>query len=361
MSANRDLRRAVDHYFPQRPEGYFDHAAIGMVPTTVPAAVADCYQMQAGGSTDTSAWDAVVDRARRELAAEFGAEAPDVDFMAHTAEAMSSLAHAVPWQDGDEVLVAAGEYHTVQLSWENLSTPGHHVRVVAVDPFSGDNRTDALIAAIGPRTRVMCVSHVNYSTGTVVDLTALGAACRTAGVLLVVDGSQAAGLLPVYLADVDFYVATSYKWLMAGFGSALVLSRPAAREQLQPPTALRGTAPALRLTFGHVNLAGIFALGAAARVRRDIGPELIRSRVTELVGRLHAEATALGLEPVAALERSAGIVGFGAISDPAAAVTQLSDQGIRANVRGGRLRLSPSFQNTDAELDTLFRALKSLR
>lgn len=96
------------------------------------------------------------------------------------------------------------------LPWTSL---GDAVQVVRADPLPGDDRTGALLVAISHRTRVVAVSHVSPSTGGRVDLDALGLACARAAALLICDGTQAAGCIPVSLRAVDFYVASGYKWL----------------------------------------------------------------------------------------------------------------------------------------------------
>jgi L-cysteine/cystine lyase len=69
---------------------------------------------------------------------------------------------------------------------------------------------DALLAAVSPRTRLVAVSHVLWTTGRRLDLARLR---RPDGPPLLVDGAQSAGAIPVDLTGADFYTVSAQKWL----------------------------------------------------------------------------------------------------------------------------------------------------
>ncbi|MEU6408173.1 aminotransferase class V-fold PLP-dependent enzyme [Microbispora sp. NPDC046933] len=340
-----------------QPTGYLDTASIGLVPAAVGAAVGACYEAMGRGTRGSREWRPVVERAHQAYAAEFGVAEGEVAFMPSTADAIEAIAHAVPWCEGDEVLVLRDEFPTVVLPWRAL---GEAVRVVEVDALAGDDRLGALLAGIGPRTRVVAVSHVSSFTGTLVDIGTLGAACRRAGALLVVDGAQAAGVVTVGLDDVDFYIATGYKWLLGGFGLAVVAGKRAALASLRPSPLWGDRPPTPRLSIGHSNLPGMYALEAAATYRRSVGHEEIRARVADLARRLWEGAAELGHAPAARPERMAGIVSLGGLRDLPGAVARLSSAGLSVAARGGYLRMSPYFYTTDTDVDHLLTELKNL-
>jgi L-cysteine/cystine lyase len=78
-------------------------------------------------------------------------------------------------------------------------------RVVVVDADE-----EALLAAVTPRTRLIAVSHVLWTTGRRLDLARLR---RPGGPPLLVDGAQSAGAIPVDLNGADFYTVSAQKWL----------------------------------------------------------------------------------------------------------------------------------------------------
>jgi selenocysteine lyase/cysteine desulfurase len=344
--------------YPTAVPGYFDSAAVARVPATVGRAVQDCYAAMALGLRGRDHWRSAAEQARVALAEEFGAAAENVSFLASTGEALNAIARAVPWQPGDEVLVLADDFPSVILPWSRIDPSVHLVRA---EPLPGDDRLGGLLAAITERTRLVAVSHVNSSTGTRIDLAALGAACARAGALLVCDGAQAAGCIPVDVGPVDFYVATGYKWLLAGFGIALVIAKPAALAGLRPTLLGHGNEPpAARLPYGHQNAPGVCALRAGAEVRRRLGYPAVHDRIAVLVRRIHEQAASLGLPPVADLERSGPIVSLSGFGDADAAVSRLDAAGIAVAQRDGYVRISPSFYTTDHDVDALLHALAEL-
>jgi len=328
------------------------------MPTTVAVALAECCEAIALGTRGAARWKPVVERVRSKIAEEFGVAEAEVSFMSSTGEAMNAIARAVHWQPGDEVLVLSDDFPTVVLPWTRL---GGDIRVVRVKAWPGDDRLGALLASIGPRTRLVAVSHVNSLTGGRIDLDALGTACARAGAMLVCDGAQAAGCIPVTLDAVDFYIATSYKWLLAGFGLSVVIGKQARLAQLTPGLLGHGNPPpSHRLTYGHLNLAGVYALDAATAARREIGIEAIHDRVAHLVRRIHEATSELGLRPATDLAKTAGIVGLTGLPDVPAAVAELSASGISVANRGDYLRISPYFYTTDHDIDALLRALTDI-
>lgn len=347
----------VAQKFPAKPPGsYLDTASIGLVPDAVRTAVADCYAALGAGATGMTRNRSAVARTRELLAQEFGRTPEDITFTSSTGEAINAIARAIQWRDGDTVLVLEDEFPTTSLPWSRI--PG--VRLVTVPPGNNDDRSGALLAALDERTRLVAVSHVNSATGTTIDLAALGAACARSGTMLLCDAAQSAGAIPVDARDLDFFVATGYKWLLAGFGIAFTITGPAVREHLSP--TLLGHAnipPSAELAVGTQNLGGIRALGAASLVRREFGLTTATGRARALADRVRKEADALGYR-VAAHDTLSTVV---SLVTPAAEaiVAQLRRRGIVVAERGGCIRISPHFYTTATEIDALVDALSTTK
>lgn len=333
-------------HFPSRPAGYFDTAAVGCAPVEVADAVRGVAEALGRGLTGSSMWHRLTDGVEELVAPDLGCAPEAIEVLASTSEAIGLAATAMRLSSRDDVVVFADDFPSARMPWHAIGGP----RVVEVPGGAGPNRTQHILAALGPKTRVVSITHVHASTGAVADLAAIHAACLSIDAMLVVDGAQAGGLLPDAAIHSDVYAVPSYKWLHAGFGAAVVMTGPRFRARAVPSlVGHRNPPPSPSLAPGHDNLFGLAALRAAARVREGLGREAIRRHVVATVGRVVAAASDLG---VAVAPAGAGIVSLEVV-DAAALQARLRADGIHVAVRDGLLRISPSVTSTEADLDGL--------
>jgi len=150
----------------------------------------------------------------RALLARLVGGAPDQVVLGNsTSYGLHLVANGLAWADGDEVLVIEGDYPATILPWQRLAPWG--VRVRPLRPIGDVLSAADLTAAIGPRTRLLAVTWADSFTGRALDLDELGKVCRQAGVLFVVNASQALGARPVDVSatPVDAVISCGYKWL----------------------------------------------------------------------------------------------------------------------------------------------------
>lgn len=116
-------------------------------------------------------------------------------------------------QPGDEIVLSVMEHHANIVPWHFLrERQGVVLKWVEVDA-NGDLDPQAVIDAIGPKTRLVAVTHMSNVLGTVVDVAAICRGARDKGVPVLVDGSQAAVHMPVDVQAIgcDFYAITGHK------------------------------------------------------------------------------------------------------------------------------------------------------
>jgi len=179
----------------------------------------------------------VPERLRALLARLVGGQPDQVVLGNSTSYGLHLVANGLAWEDGDEILVIDGDYPATILPWQRLASQG--VRVRALRPASGLLSAAELTAAIGPRTRLLAVTWVSSFTGRALDLHALGAACRQAGVLFVVNASQALGARPVDVSatPVDAVISCGYKWLCGPYGTGFTWLHQDLLARLRPQQA----------------------------------------------------------------------------------------------------------------------------
>jgi cysteine desulfurase/selenocysteine lyase len=126
-------------------------------------------------------------RTRERVARMLGVPVGDVSFFRSTSEVINLAANSITWRAGDEVVVVSDDFPSVQWPWVRAEERGG--KVIHVDPVAEELRAQRLLDALSPRTRVLAVAHVHTLTGSRLDLTRPGRACRDADVLRLVRGT----------------------------------------------------------------------------------------------------------------------------------------------------------------------------
>jgi cysteine desulfurase/selenocysteine lyase len=297
-----------------------------------------------------------------------------------TSYGLHLLVQGIDWRRGDEVLLVAGDFPATIVPWLPLADRG--VRVRLLEPEGGALDADRLAAELTPATRLLCTSWVFSFTGQAVDLAALGAVCRRAGVTFVVNGSQGVGAAPLDLAPlpVDALVSCGFKWLCGPYGTgfcwlapdllASLTGRPAywlahlARDDLGREAAVRlrdDLGAAAWDVFGTANFLNFRPWTAAVEYLLGIGLDRVAARDQALVERFLQ-----GLDPDRyRLDSPRGgpgrstlvVLGHRRPGRTQELHRALAAAGVDVALRRGRLRVSPHLYNTEADVD---RALEVL-
>ena len=342
--------KAVRGLFPYLAEAtYLNTAATGLSWTGQGAAAARFYdEDKSRGYGGREQWRGKLQRTRELVSGLLGVDPQEVSFASSTTEVLNLLAHSVPLKSGDEVVLCADEFPSVILAWSPAALRG--AELVTVPVTSERSRTDELIGGITRSTRVVCVSHVHWCTGTRVDLDRIASAARAVGAKVVVDGAHALGAIDVDASVADFYTGSTFKWLLSGFGVAYSMMRQRAAAEIEP--VFRGyanEAPSRSLQYSHANYPVMYALEATLELLEGLGWQAIEARVSSLTETVHRGLVAAGWEVVTPMESRAGII---SIRDPNApqTVARLLAERVEVEDRAGHLRVSPHFYNNEADL-----------
>ncbi len=162
----------------------------------------------------------------------------DIIFNSGTTEGINMVAYgwAMPrLEAGDEILLSVMEHHANIVPWHFLrERQGVVIKWVDVDS-AGALDPQAVIDAIGPKTKLVAVTHMSNMLGTKVDIKAICAGAHARGVPVLVDGSQAAVHMPVDVQDLgaDFYAITGHK-LYGPSSSGAIYVHPDRMAEMQP-------------------------------------------------------------------------------------------------------------------------------
>jgi kynureninase len=239
---------------------------------------------------------------------------------------------------------------------------------------------DDLVAAIDERVAVVAVPLVAYSNGALLRTERVIEAAHAAGALVVLDASQAAGIVPIDVRTLgaDALASGTNKWLSnAGMGLAFLYVQRAVAERLEPafpgwfghadPLAFAdefAAAPAARrFEQGAPPIAAMYGARAGLRFAIEAGVAAIRARSLELTDRVIAGVDALGLRITTPREHAerAGMVCLD-VPNLERVVGVLGERGIDVDTRPGiGLRISCHPCNTYEDCDRLLAALRELR
>jgi len=319
---------------------------------------------------------------RQALASRLGAQPEEFQFCSSVSQAVSLGFAGVQWNAGDVLVVGEGEPPGTWL-WARELVRRHGIRLRSVPrPYGGSGFLPALSRQLCARTRLLVLSHVDWVTGDVVNLSELAAAVRggAAGdAVLVVDGAQASGAQAVDLSglEIDIYAVTAQKWFGGPDGLAAAVLRD---ERLWPsqigwramqPKAgedLKLAAGAAAFGAGSLPVALIPGWRAALEIAdQQAAPEERFARIRALCGVLRKELNGLagrhhGLRLLSEHAQN-GIVAFTVPQDRISEVeAALSARGfvVRSHHWPACLRFCVHYLTRECEIDLLVDALSCI-
>lgn len=303
-------------------------------------------------------WGTKIEAVRGRLAAYLRVETDAVGFHGSCTEAMNLLAVSITEPERLVVVADCDDHAAVWAPWVGAASRGVRVHFPEIAP--GVPREVALMAAatkIG--AQAIALSHVDWRSGARTDLASLSAFCRAQGILLFVDGSQAAGAIAVDATLADAYLGSTFKWLLAGFGLGYLVLSPGLAQRLVPGfRGSRNEPPSRDLRYGHINLGGIYELDAGLGLLESAAALGLSDRPTKLAGLLRARLLDEG-QPVITPDAGAGIVALSCVDSERVAL-ELRDQGVSVQSQPGALRASAHIYNSEDDIDRYVRALEGV-
>jgi isopenicillin-N epimerase len=351
---------------------YLNVGTLGPQPRVVVDAVMEHTRRVAMSFPPGVVWDELT----AAVAGMLNGDAAGFAFPRNTTEAMSFVANGLELERGDEVLTTLHEHIGGLCCWQLLAARrGIALRQLPlpVPAASADELVDVFRSAMTPRTRVISVSHVTFTNGTIMPVAALSALCRERGIICVVDGAHPPGMMRVDLKaiDADFYASSPHKWLCAAQGTGLLYMREEWRTRLWPTLASGGwddlELGAHRFnhlgTFDESRLAGLLA---AIRFQEAIGFDRVAARVEVLRTALHRalrEVPGVRIMSPASQTLGAGMVAFRVDGIESLELQrQLAASNVRTRVISeydyGWMRLSPHIYTRDGEIPRVAELLR---
>ncbi len=369
-----DVRRAREDLPAARAHAYLNAGTFGPLPAVAAEAMRAhlSHSFEAGriGHAGIERWARLMDGAREGFARAIGASAAEIALMHATTEGINAVVWGLGLRPGDEVVTTTDEHPGLTAPLEELS------RVHGVVTHAVPSTLDAIVGAIGSKTRLVALSHVLWTSGEVLPIADVARAAHAVGALVLVDGAQSGGAIDVRpeALGADFYTLSGQKWLCGPSGTGALWVRPSVLGRLRTPwpwylsrsrgpAGVRDWPDARRLdaiTLSMTSLAGIGAslawhceqVGQGALVAAAERARSLRERLGQLPKiRLAAVAT------------PSTLVSFEVRGTPASEVTARLERGnvlVRSIPGRDWVRASIGFWNDEADLDRLVSALSAI-
>jgi selenocysteine lyase/cysteine desulfurase len=307
-----------------------------------------------------------------------GATADDIAFVPSASYGLAVAAANIELAPGARIIALREQFPSNVFVWQRLAED-RGGRFELIERPADHDWTAAVLAALDTEVAVVALPQCHWTDGGLLDLVAIGRACRAVGAQLVLDVTQSAGALPLPLAEVDpdYLIAASYKWLLGPYSSGFLYVAP--RHQAGRPLeenwiARRGSEGfsrlidyqsayqpgARRFDVGErANFALMPMVAAALRQIETWGIADIAESLGALTDRIASLAADLGFEAAPKRLRGPHMLGLRKPGlDPDAVAASMQARQVYVSIRGDSIRVSPHLHVSEADIERFEAALR---
>lgn len=387
MSDITSLTQYVRQEMPATTEHiYLNAGTFGPIPNCVERAVQQTMQRewQHGrlGKAAFESYAAIAQSARQGVAQLLHAEEQEIALTANTGEGLNIISHGINWREGDEIITtnhehisALGPLYQIRDRYSAI------LKIADLGPQAQRPVLEAIQELVTERTRLIVLSHVTWTTGTVLDIKPVARMARKRNIPVLIDGAQSAGAIAVDVKELeaDFYAIPMQKWLCGPGGTGALYVSQAALHYIAPTYvgymsivhegdeewSLHRNAQ--RFEIGGRLTAALAGQSAVLDwLEHSVGYEWLLGRISQLHSYTYqALQTIPGLTILTPESGASGLIALTlADMDDSEVVKQLQERYniyIRNIPPTHALRISTGFYNTEEEIDTLAQALREIQ
>ena len=303
----------------------------------------------------------------------------------NTTSGLNIVINGLPWRSGDEIITCDLEHSSVLVpSYFQQRRHGVTVNVLPIATNeTGDVILDKIREAMNDRTRLVFLSHIQYTCGLRMPVKEIRELTRDRGVLMLLDGAQTAGHIALDMRDLDcdFYSIPAHKWLLGSEGAGALYIRKDLVSQVEPVHVSGGavvsdghsspfepnTASMGKFRTTSTSAALRAGMLEAIKFAQEVGVKDIERRNLDLAESMkQALQETPGVRLLSPMDResSCGLVSFTIDGvDPKEAVSRLWEQHqivARSVSFPSCIRVSLHFFNTEGEVDKVVEAVRRL-
>jgi selenocysteine lyase/cysteine desulfurase len=327
----------------------------------------------------------ITEEARATVAKYFNADVDEVTITHGTTEGLHVVIYGMQWRPGDEFVSCSLEHPALATPCSVLEER-YGVTVKRVDVAPNAEKAEALAAfkaALSPSTKLVAISHVQYSCGLKLPAKEIIAAAHEVGALVALDGAQTGGQfdLNVRDLDVDFYSISGQKWVLGPNGTGALYAKREHIGKLEPlfttnaiadARSMPGDAPGapnpwMRFRIASQSPALIAGFTRGLSLLQDIGMAEVEAYCKMLGDRMRAGVAQIPGCTLTGPTDAETTCGLTAVAidgwEPRQIVDALWDRyrvAVRAVNSPAAIRISTAHFNTEDEVDRVLEALRSI-
>lgn len=347
---------------------YLNTAGCGLIPESVLQPGIDLYKnFESVSSAASEHWRSVTYHEVKQTVAQFvGAGPANIAFIPNCSWGINAVVQAL--QGDEKVLLYKKDFPSVYIPF--VTNKFNIVWIDDEDGFIID--LEKILSIVKEENiQVVAISHVQWQTGFMIDLQALCGNCRALGVHTIIDATQSLGAVPLDVSVIrpDVLLASSYKWMNAGFGTGILYMDDAFLEKYPPVIAGAHSNAYAAYTGetamgiggyepGGMNMFGLTILQKAISLKLERG--------LEAIGRHNAALTTLLLDGLRTLPVQ--LVGSADGKNRSSIVVIVQEDGLAEHlaahnivttVRNGHIRASMHMDNVAGDVEAIVAGIGS--
>lgn len=364
---------------------YLNTGTFGPLPDCVAQAMQVCIQNDwQNGRLGVAAFETIgtiYSNARSRVATLLNADVEEIALTDNTGEGLNIISYGLNWREGDEVITTNHEHISLLAPLYQLRDRyGIVIRFADIGPTAEQPVLKAIADLVTPRTRLISISHVTWTTGAVLNISEVAYMGREWGIPVLIDGAQSAGAISIDVKalGVDFYAIPMQKWLCGPDGTGALYVRKEMFHLVSPTYVGYWSIKheedfewellesAQRFEVGGRQTAAIAGQAAVLNwLEQTVGHKWLFERIVSLSDYAYKVLKEVpGLSILTPRPGESGLVSFTLEGrDDTEVVTHLRDTHnmfIRNIPSTKSLRISTGFYNTEEEIDKLADALKEM-
>ena len=361
---------------------YLNTGTFGPLPNCVVQAmrehIQDEWQNGRFGVAAFEAMTTIYSNARSSVARLLNADVEEIALTDNTGDGLNIISYGLKWHEGDEVITTNHEHISLLAPLYQLRDRfGIVIRFADIGLAAEKPALKAIADLVTPRTRLISISHVTWTTGAVLNISEVAYMGREWGIPVLIDGAQSAGAIPIDMKalGVDFYAIPMQKWLCGPDGTGALYVRKNMLSLVSPTYVGYWSIKheeglewellesAQRFEVGGRQTAAIFGQAAVLKwLEETVGHRWLFDHIASLSTYAYKALSEVPrLTILTPRQGESGLVSFKLEGrDDTEVVTYLRDKYniyIRNIPTTKSLRISTGFYNTEEEIDKIVAAL----